>query len=353
MMKVNMRKSAGILAAALLGGSALAAPVVTGLKVKAIPPWGVALDYTVRGATAADASLQLDVTATDGTRTYYAESLFGATTRAKGAHRVYWNMAADGVAPIATNGMAVSYRRGRYCVIDLSAGADAKAWPVSYLPSVPTGGWTDEYKTRKIVLRRIDAPSGVYYAGVFEVTGAQWANVMGGGWSPSTKPKGVPYNAIRGDAGTYDWPGSSAVDPTSFVGRLRRKTGLSALDLPSEAEWEYAARAGVTTKWPCGDGETGPGDCLGDYAWYKANSGGETHPVGTRRANAWGLYDVLGNVWEWCLDRVSSGDDRRVLRGGVYCHDASVCAFAYRGVYDPSNAWYGRGFRLFCRPGSK
>ena len=86
--------------------------VVTGLKVKAIPPWGGGgLDYTVRGATAADASLRLDVTATDGMRTYYAESLFGATTRAKGAHRVYWNMAADGVAPIATNGMAASTMR--------------------------------------------------------------------------------------------------------------------------------------------------------------------------------------------------------------------------------------------------
>ena len=355
MMKVNMRKPAGILAAALLGGSALAAPVVTGLKVKAIPPWGVALDYTVRGATAADASLQLDVTATDGTRTCYAESLFGATTRAKGAHRVYWNMAADGVAPIATNGIAVSYRRGRYCVIDLSAGADAKAWPVSYLPSVPTGGWTDEYKTRKIALRRIDAPSGgVYYAGVFEVTEAQWANVMGGGWSPSTRPKAaVSYNAIRGDAGTYDWPSSSAVDPTSFVGRLRRKTGLSALDLPSEAEWECAARAGVTTRWPCGDAETGRGDCLCDYAWYKANSGAATHPVGTRRANAWGLYDVHGNVWEWCLERRSSDDGRRVLRGGAYGYDAAHCAFSYRSGNSPSIGAGDFGFRLFCRPGSK
>ena len=162
------------------------------------------------------------------------------------------------------------------------------------------------------------------------MTEAQWANVMGGGSGFNTRPKRlVSYNAIRGDAGTYDWPSSGAVDPTSFVGLLRRKTGLSALDLPSEAEWEYAARAGVTTEWPCGDVETGPGDCLGDYAWYKANSGNAVHPVGTRRANAWGLYDVHGNVWEWCLERRSSDDGR--ADGG----------------------WNDCGFRLFCRPGSK
>ena len=239
---------------------------------------GGGLDYTVRGATAADASLRLDVTATDGMQTYYAESLFGATTRAKGAHRVYWNMAADGVAPITTNGMAASCRRGRYCVIDLSAGADAKAYPVSYLPSVPTGGWTDEYKTRKIVLRRIDAPSGgVYYAGVFEVSEAQWANVMGGVSAVGTRPKtAASYNAIHGDAGTYDWPSSGAVDPTSFVGRLRQKTGLSALDLPSEAEWECAVQMrgdSTTCTGTCGSGAwivcraaataTGTGCCAG------------------------------------------------------------------------------------------
>ena len=240
-----------------------------------------------------------------------------------------------------------------YRVIDVSAGSVATRYPVVYRNDVPMGGWGDEYKTDKIVLRRIDKPSGAYYAGIFEITEAQWDRVMG--WSStSTKPKGsVSYSAIRGNAGAYDWPNSDAVDPTSFVGRLRRKTGLSALDQPSEAEWEYAARADVTTRWPCGDAETGPGDCLGDYAWYKANSGAETHPVGTRRANAWGLYDVHGHVWEWGLERRSSDDGRRVLRGGCCVCDASGCALSYRNSYDPSYGWSFYGFRLFCRPESE
>lgn len=338
--------------AALVGTfalSVLAAPTVNDLKVTAIPPWGLALDYTVEGATAADVDRLLYVTVTDGAKTCFARNLVGATNCVNGAHRVYWNLAADGLTATVTNG-TVTAGYGVYCVINVSAGSSATSYPVSYLAAEPSGGWTDEYKTSKIVLRRIYMPSGTsYYAGVFEITEAQWARVMGGS-NTSTKPKGsVSYNEIRGAAGTYDWPKSDEVSSTSFMGRLRQKTGLTTLDLPSEEEWEYAARAGVTTKWICGNGETG----LGDYAWYKTNSGEATHSVGTRRANAWGLYDVHGNVWECCLDRYSSGDNnRRVLRGGAYDSDVSPCAFAYR--HYPQDLWIrGVGFRLFCRPRSK
>ena len=232
---------------------------------------------------------------------------------------------------------------GLYMVIDLDS--TDYSFPVTYLDAAPAT-WGDEYKTRKIVLRRIEGTRGAYYAGVFEVTEAQWDRVMGG-TSTSTRPKAsVSYNTIRGDAGVYDWPGSNAVAAESFMGALRQMTGIPTFDLPSEDEWVYAARAGVATTWLCGDSETG----LDDYAWYSKNSDGGTHPVGTRRANAWGLYDVHGNVWEWCLNISVSG--HRVLRGGAYDYDASNCAFAYRYYNDPSSVWYYYGFRLFCRRGS-
>ena len=341
-----MRELIGILVAALFGGSAFAEPTVRDLKVTAIPPWGLALDYTVEGATAADNNLMLDVMATDGTKTYYAESLIGATNRANGAHRVYWNMAADGLTATATNSTVMVSYRPLYCIIDLSAGANATSYPVSYLSAAPKGGWTDEYKTDKIVLRRIDGTNGVYYAGVFEITKAQWDRVMGGSSTGTTPKDYVSYGNIRGDEGTYNWPDSDIVDPTSFMGLLRQKTGLATLDLPSDEEWEYAARAGVTTKWLCGDSETG----LDDYAWYSANSDGGTHAVGTRRANAWGIYDVHGNVWEWCLNRCENHAYYRSLRGGAHDSGASDCALASRHGYG-SGTW-STGFRLFCRPGS-
>ena len=331
-----------------------ATPYVTNVVAKQRYPWNGLVDvsYEIVGSTNGIDRAYGHLEAIDQkTQKVYPASTFAQPIDlTEGAHTATWNVAAD----YAFVAEAVVFRLSiqtppLYRVIDVSGGSEATSYPVLELDAVPDGGWSDDYKTDKIVLRRIDGTNGVYYAGVFEVTEAQWAKVMGGS-STSMKPKNsVSYNTIRGDASVYDWPTSDEVEATSFMGKLRQKTGLTTLDLPSEAEWEFAARAGVTTKWLCGDSETG----LGDYAWYSANSGNSTHEVGTLKPNAWGLYDVHGNVREWCLDLWNSGNSSRVLRGGSYSSDASDCAFAYRyNFYSPSYGPSYYGFRLACRPGS-
>ena len=127
--------------------------------------------------------------------------------------------------------------------------------------------------------------------------------------------------------------------------------------LPTEAQWEYACRAGSTTRYCFGDNESQ----LGDYAWYGDNSGNKTHPVGQKKPNAWGLYDMHGNVWEWCQDwydeRVyanSPTDDPtgpatgtyRVLRGGSWILDGWYCRSAYRYSGRPEDGFADLGLHI-------
>lgn len=127
--------------------------------------------------------------------------------------------------------------------------------------------------------------------------------------------------------------------------------------LPTEAEWEYACRAGSQGKFCCGNDEHE----LVDYAWYVDNADGMTHDVGSKKPNVWGLYDMHGNVWEWCLDRYADdyrstpidgsrcrlpSDKGRVLRGGSYNSDADKCSCASRINLGSSGKNYFIGFRL-------
>ena len=250
---------------------------------------------------------------------------------------------------------------GLYCVIDLSGGPNAAEWPVSSLSAMPMGRWPDAYKTTKLVLRRIEAGTFImgdtddeshrvtltkpFYMGVFEVTQRQWKLVMGTSLGASSfSGRGdtfpayrVSYDDIRGSSLGAQWPTSSDVDASSFLGRLREKTGLD-FDLPTEAQWEYACRAGTETVYYWGD------EMDHDYAWYGGFFGDDatTHPVGMKRPNTWGLYDMSGNVWEWCRDWKDSYDEMRkygvnpkggsgkskyrVLRGGGWTVDpTSFC----------------------------
>lgn len=130
--------------------------------------------------------------------------------------------------------------------------------------------------------------------------------------------------------------------------------------LPSESLWEYACRAGTQTRFSCGDQES----LLGRYAWFSVNSDNQTHPVGEKRANAWGLYDMQGNVWEWCADcwhdsykgapdngavwETGCKNTNRLLRGGSWNCYPIGCRPAYRGGNDPDVRYDGFGFRICC-----
>lgn len=123
-----------------------------------------------------------------------------------------------------------------------------------------------------------------FFIGKYQITQAQWKAVMGG--NPSYwKGDDLPVEKVS-------WN-----DAVKFCEAISKQTGKT-YRLPTEAEWEYACRAGSTTKYCFGDDEKS----LGDYAWYYENSGNKTHPVGKKKPNAWGLHDMHGNVWEWCQD---------------------------------------------------
>jgi len=280
-----------------------------------------------------------------------------------------------------------------YCVIDLSAGPKADKYPVSYLNAEPKGGWTDEYKTMKLVLRRIEPGRFMmcgeydvtltkpFYIGVFEVTQKQYELVTGSNPSKDrgdTRPVGnVSWDTIRGNSSTYNWPSSVNVDPSTFMGKIQARTGHN-FDLPTEAQWEYACRAGTKSKYNNGgDSEEdlkklgrftlnqklrGWGEPEADFARHEPDGKGgfsESYTVvGSYLPNAWGLYDMHGNVWEWCLDwsgdlsggmrdpvGSSSGSDR-VGHGGCWFTSAELCTSSYRGDFRPSKVYTNVGFRL-------
>ena len=371
-------------------------PIITDVTAQQRYPWNgkVDISYTVTGDVAAEVQrrgvlLSLKVVAVDLTdnATNMATAVSGDTALTTGTHKLVWDMDADGFSLKSTNVVfSVSYEAGpaTYCVIDLSAGASASSYPVTYLSEPPNGGFNvDEYKTTKLVLRRIEPGSfkmgGKYnvtltrpfYMGIFEVTQKQYELVCGG--NPS-KFKGdmrpvecVSWNTIRGDSSTYDWPNSMDVDPSTFVGRIQSRTGLG-LDLPTEAQWEYACRAGTTNLYNNGGSSTNDLKQLGRYGDNEQDGRGgysEHTTVGSYLPNAWGLYDMHGNVWERLLDWFgetlpdnaidpvgpSSGEDSpsgtdRAARGGSWHGNATWCSSPHRDCCRPEVGNRYSGFRL-------
>jgi formylglycine-generating enzyme required for sulfatase activity len=149
-------------------------------------------------------------------------------------------------------------------------------------------------------------------------------------------------------------------EAVEFCRRLSQKEGKTYA-LPTEAQSEYACRAGSTTRYCSGDDESS----LGEYAWYEKNSDKTTHPVGEKRPNAWGLYDMHGNVWEWCADwydkEYHAGSPRndptgpssgsyRVFRGGGWIYAAGNCCSASRNGNGPGYRDYDLGLRVLLVP---
>ena len=194
--------------------------------------------------------------------------------------------------------------------------------------------------------RRVAITRG-FFMGVYPVTQRQYREVTGE--SPSHfAGDDRPVESVSWD------------DAVNFCERLAARTGR-AIRLPTEAEWEYACRAGTTTEFWNGNGEAN----LKKIGWFGGNSGSQTHVVGEKRSpNPWGLHDIHGNVWEWCQDIytdilskdsqidpvVTSGSiGARVLRGGSWSYDPTDCLAAYRSGYAPAHRVTYGGFRVCFR----
>lgn len=182
--------------------------------------------------------------------------------------------------------------------------------------------------------------TGGFWLGKYEVTQEQWVKVMG------TNPSA--FAAVGETRASNPVERVSWEDCQEFIGKLNTALGAvvgGAFRLPSEAEWEYACRAGTMTRYSSGERDSD----VGDVAWYVGNSSNRTHCVGARRANGFGLYDMHGNVWEWCRDWHSAyptnalavdpegppEGQHKVVRGGAWCCGATSCRSASRNVILP------------------
>ena len=373
--KTAIRKSvAGLFAACLVLGAWAEGPTVTGVTVRQRWPWSrqVDIDYTLE----CDPDQRADITmrAYNGTADVRIpiESLSGELSNVpSGARHAGWHPVQAGYTNEILPKFHVELTAVRvplYLIVDLTK-AKGESNQIEYVYEEDLAGgaygvvatnpvvgidsivWigatsNDVYKTDKLVLRRVAGNSCMLglatppqnpvtlthdlYAGVFEVTQAQWYNVMSN-WPSyftnivyrATRPvEQVTYNDIRGktnDNPVIDWPMTgSAVSSNSFLGKLREKTGIDGFDLPTEAQWEYVCRAGTTTYY--NDGKGTPANTqsneqmlvLGRYMYNKVGSlyspewnistENGTQAVGFYLPNAWGLYDTHRNVWEWCRD---------------------------------------------------
>jgi len=415
---------------------------VTDVAIRQRWPWSrlVDIEYVLDNGDP-DATANILLRAYDGTTAHPlnipADSLSGDLYQVKqGFRRIVW----DPTKTAYTNEPLVSFRvdltptpQPLYMIVDLTKEAGSSnqveyvyeetlasgaygAVQTNPVPGVNSVIWTGVtnnpvYATDKLVLRRVQAgtfPMGSpvselgrtatsedlhtvtltkdYYIGVFEVT-QQQLNHITNHWPSSFKNtdyraarpvENIKFTDIRGSSIGTNWPSSHAVDPDSYIGKLRTRTGFSGFDLPTEAQWEYACRAGTDTALYTGENLTNTAsdarlDAVGRYQY----NGGKIPPswttpdqycvptngtalVGSYLPNAWGLYDMLGNVQESCLDRFATSlgtgavtdpeglgtSTSRTARGGTWGSGAGSSRSASRAGQDPAVSSWIRGFRL-------
>ena len=336
---------------------------VIDVKARQRYPWNGLVDIDFELDSKATEPYQMKVTVFDNVgktnlpvKTVYTEGVSfsqNPTMVKSDTSRIIWDASADLPNGFKCTNVLVTCQDERtidnpkrYMIIDLSAGANATSYPVTYANCPPSGGWTEDYKLTKLVLRRIEPAvffmgspisetdrennetfhkvrlTNPYYIGVFEITAKQFALICGGEGG-DTQPVTKTLNVIRGfdmdydDAVTLDsenkifkveqkkkesaycWPNYSNVSATSFIGLLRTKTGLN-FDLPTEAQWENACRAGSAK--PLYLGLTNSVESASQIAGPKKIVDNHYIYVGNYIPNSFGLYDMCGNVGEWCLD---------------------------------------------------
>ena len=256
-----------------------------------------------------------------------------------------WNLYVPGSKPVLPSMMPTQEKPNRP-IITNSIGMKLLFIPAGEF-QMGCADWEDDtdWGERPQHRVRITKP---FYLGATEVTQEQYERVMGE--NPSNY-KGDSQRPVE----TVSWE-----EAVEFCRRLSQQEGKT-YRLPTEAQWEYACRAGSTAKWHFGDEESR----LGDHAWYDSNSDSTAHPVGQKKANAWGLYDMHGNVYEWCADwydfayygespsKNPTGPASalyRVHRGGSWLHDAKQCRSAYRFWSVPAIRDDRVGFRVALVP---
>jgi formylglycine-generating enzyme required for sulfatase activity len=435
-MKGMTNTMAAVAAAAVLGIGSAGAEVPLVQNVTLAQPANTRLAVVAYEALDAGiATFQFKTGGVDVAHSETVRTVTGDISRyvGPGAHQFVWDAGRDFPEQVVSNlTVAVTLWATNapppYCAVGLAG----EGFPVRWYGSeaeVPFGVTDSRWKKDWLLLRQVPSTGGEtvtlgsptgeagrdgaseaqrfvritqpFYMGVYPVTQRQWEGIAGASrsrpsrWNNATdweeRPvEQVSYYDVRENASNnqpnpdYTWPGQGhAVNPSSFMGRLRAKTdGILQFDLPTEAQWEYACRAGTTGAWNNGTTITNSNadanlDLLGRYvynggklydgsAWvdppqacFASNA---TAKVGSYLPNAWGLHDMHGNVWEWCLDYYISGDasllgddpsgpelaagSARVQRGGRWNDGASYCRSARRSSYAPSTRSNSLGFRV-------